>query len=1250
MNTNAFNWIQSGEYRTDIDSALTNIIKGAEHAKSEAETASVFEKEIYFLLRQRLSLDITIQKEKAIYGIVHSFSNSTSNGRIDSIMNELIIEYKHHSALELNKDIERAYTQVKNYLNALFTTTGKKYDALLTDGTKIAYFSFTGGDIYHTSLKAMAIEDIDTIIRAILNNNTKKFEPFNIVKDFAISSKYSSLSRSIALALFHSLTFNISDKTKMLFSEWKELMHLSLEDNGRSQDIDKRRKDLSNIFEVDVTDTETEYKSLFALQTTYAIIVKLIACKVIDKLNFNQETSHYHDLSKLDKDKLFRFFQKMEDGYAYASLGVRNFLEGDFFSWYVNPTEWNRKFSDLIKELIVEIDQYSAFSLDVTFNPVDIFKDLYMAIIPQSVRHSMGEYFTPEWLADRVVSQALNFCSNENWVSIDPCCGSGIFLMSLIKKVVGEKRLRELNIDEKKLLRNEILSRVYGIDINPLSVLSARVSYFIAIHKLGMVEDLEIPVYLGDSAIIPLSINIDGIDCYTYTITNLKCQNFTVTLPKRFVERESFGKTMASLQAIVKTDNVTALYNILVKELTMEEKTECILSCIRDLAESLVFLHTNNWDGIWIRIVTNFLLIARLKKFDLIVGNPPWVKWEHLPSAYTKKIKKFCDINHIFCNDGGLYGGAQLNVCALISNVAASNWLSENGILAFLMPDSLMSQNSYEQFRSFYLNGNKRSRLFLQYLDRWKAPLRPFRVGKKAVSQDFNTYYFGRSYVDYSKGVKVKSISRQRGISDEMLNQLNSFEEASPNLLFHDEVARVLSTKSTAFTYISEEFDFSPIIGQTSYLYRTGVESTPFEVFKMVGTSPSPYTNHYRFKNKVLKTSRYKVDDIPSVGWDLPTDLVYPMLEGPNVKPFEYNCGDNYHIIPYYPTETSRPLSMELLSEKYLRLAEYFANHKTLLDKQSEKSKTMHQGDAFYALSKIGPYTFAPYMVAARDNSKFCAAVVRPSLTPWGELKQTICVKHTIIISQDINKNFITEDEAHYINGILNSSIVVAYIHNTFKTNGFSLKKSNLFIPKYRNTDPIFPAIVSLSKQATINPELREIISKRITGLYLEICKKYNNSDNEGLNIDLHHNIIAAEPFEIYHRKEFGNTVLIGSYRNNQHLKWIIANNLYNIRLGKRKGALNTNAECFSKAATLYLYDGNNPSKYIVFQISGNKEMTGKELKELNYPRQSPGKSYMVFSLVKMERDHMKPIDLNQIINSFPNHIKGTPIFVEPKN
>ena len=147
----------------------------------------------------------------------------------------------------------------------------------------------------------------------------------------------------------------------------------------------------------------------------------------------------------------------------------------------------------------------------------------------------------------------------------------------------------------------------------------------------------------------------------------------------------------------------------------------------------------------------------------------------------------------------------------------------------------------------------------------------------------------------------------------------------------------------------------------------------------------------------------------------------------------------------------------------------------------------MHRGKEFYALSKIGSYTFAPYIVAARDNSKFCATVVKPSITDWKEEKHTICVKHTIIISQKKDGSFISEDEAHYICGILNSDIVKSYIENTFKSNGYSLNKSNLNLPEYDESNSLHKEIVDLVKNVT--PDSVKSVTKKITDIYISICK-----------------------------------------------------------------------------------------------------------------------------------------------------------------
>ena len=297
---------------------------------------------------------------------------------------------------------------------------------------------------------------------------------------------------------------------------------------------------------------------------------------------------------------------------------------------------------------------------------------------------------------------------------------------------------------------------------------------------------------------------------------------------------------------------------------------------IKEMSRKLVYLHANHWDGIWIRIAMNFMFIARLNNIDLIVGNPPWVKWEHLPEVYANKIKKLCDIKHIF-SGAGQYGGTQLNICALISNVTATNWLSKDGMLAFLMPDSIMSQDSYEGFRNFYLDYENGERLYLQKIDRWKAPLRPFRADNKVITQDFNTYYYSRNIVDYNKGIPVVNITRNRTIKDEFINSLNSYEEAKKYLEFSSYEARQLSKENTSFSYTFSKYDFSMIIGPTDYLYRTGVEFTPQELFMLNGLGNSKNNNYYRFSNKIFSQSKYKINDMPQTnGWDFPNKYYIP--------------------------------------------------------------------------------------------------------------------------------------------------------------------------------------------------------------------------------------------------------------------------------------------------------------------------------------------------------------------------------------
>ena len=1096
MNSSINSWLSSGEYRTALDQMVTTIMRDSLNSNSEATTSAIFEREIYFLVRKSTGIKIDFRKEQKVDNIIHIFnphSDKKGSGRLDAIVNTLIIEYKHHSKLKTKEQVCAASQQVIEYLTALYKNEKIKYRAILTDGIKIAYFAFNEEEITQTTLAAITSKDLGIIIKALVDNSKKKFISSNVLNDFTIDNISPSPSKTLALKLYDLLKNSKTEKTEMLFKEWQALMHLSVSDNGKSNDIKKRRADLSLIFSDDISNAENEYLAFYALQTTYAIIVKLIACKVIERLNFNEKTAFFHDLTNVTSKELQLFFEKMEDGYSYRSNNIFNLLEGDFFSWYSDSCQWDAGLWAATIKLIKQVDQYSAFNFNIKYEPIDIFKDLYMSIIPKSLRHSMGEYFTPGWLADYVVDNGINISKKLVWKAIDPCCGSGIFILSLIRHIVGNVSICELSEEEKKQFRDNILTRVCGIDINPLSVLSARVGYYVALLPFENMENIEIPIYLGDSAIVPSVVAIDGIECYHYEVSNIK-KPLTVVLPTRLVKDSNFSVFMNELQRYVKTDDAGILFSVIKQSLNKREQESLkLLELIKSFAEDLTILHKKQWDGIWIRIVLNFMLIARLDKYDLIVGNPPWVKWEHLPAAYAKKIKSLCSIKHIFSNDGGQYGGTQLNICALIANVAATNWLTQEGILAMLMPDSIMSQNSYEEFRNFYIN-YPNERLFLQKIDRWRAPLRPFWSGKNVVTQDFNTYYFSKQNVDYSKGIEVNEISRYSGVKDCIINAHQLFSDVEQYLTTKKYLAKQLS-QSTAFSYTSNKYDYSLLIGPTAYQYRTGVEFTPQELYMLVDAGFSPNNGHHKFFNKKFARSKYIVDDMPSTGWDFSTALVYPIITGPNLKPFHYAYNGEFCILPYSKENTKNPISVEDMISNYYDIFTYLSGHKNLIDEQSEKSKIMHRGNEFYALSKIGPYSFAPYIVAARDNSKFCASVIQGTKTPWGEIKNSICVKHTIIISQDKSNRFITEDEAFYITGILNSAIVIDYIQNTFKSNGYSLNKSQIYLPLYNENDKLHNKIVELAKQATMEDESKvPSIQDALSALYIDMCKLQKNN------------------------------------------------------------------------------------------------------------------------------------------------------------
>ena len=80
-------------------------------------------------------------------------------------------------------------------------------------------------------------------------------------------------------------------------------------------------------------------------------------------------------------------------------------------------------------------DYQSLISLQdfATNNNYDYIKQMYEAIIPKELRHALGEYYTPDWLAEETLNQATSFDGDiAKSIYLDPTCGSGTFLFKTI--------------------------------------------------------------------------------------------------------------------------------------------------------------------------------------------------------------------------------------------------------------------------------------------------------------------------------------------------------------------------------------------------------------------------------------------------------------------------------------------------------------------------------------------------------------------------------------------------------------------------------------------------------------------------------------------------------------------------------------------------------------------------------------------------------------------------------------------------
>lgn len=394
---------------------------------------------------------------------------------------------------------------------------------------------------------------------------------------------------------------------------------------------------------------------------------------------------------------------------------------------YLDVAQTTGTSSDILNAIRKILSILSLYRTDKLFHTRDVLRDLYQGLVPGKLRQSLGEFYTPDWLVDYTIEKA----GKDSWLSkrvLDPTCGSGAFLIALIRQ--KKQEAIKQGWDSTKILHH-LCTTVWGFDLNPLAVQTARVNFLMEIADLlasSPGEEIEIPVLLADAIYSPAHDPKDGKDTVQYEIGS-EVAKLDILLPSKLsVNRKQLDLVLAYMGSEVEKDSefIDVEAGLIDSQLISKSEMKTWAKPLAYTYDQVLTLHRRQWNGIWFRIVRNFFWSSTAGEFDCIVGNPPWVRWSKLPEAYKARVKPTCEDYGIFSKTKR-HGGNELDISAMITYTVADKWLKHNGRLAFILTGTLFKTPSSAGFRTFELKPKESLSPYLQpiCIDDMKG-LKPF--------------------------------------------------------------------------------------------------------------------------------------------------------------------------------------------------------------------------------------------------------------------------------------------------------------------------------------------------------------------------------------------------------------------------------------------------------------------------------------------------------------------------------------------
>ena len=712
---------------------------------------------------------------------------------------------------------------------------------------------------------------------------------------------------------------------------------------------------IEDVYGISLDQEKGLQKFIFCLETYYSIILRLIAFRAISPDNVDKES-----------------FAKIISGDYFKTRKIFNYDCNPTYDWFL--------YTDSIDDFYMPIfDVFNSSRMDTYQH--DFIKSIFENIFDPKIRHSMGEVYTPDWLVDYVIENILDGEADQpNKTYMDPTCGSASFIRSII--------LRFISINPK------ILDQVFGIDLNPVSVLAAKTNIILAARQILVIQEdpYILPIFEGDI--------IDNETKYNKTQSG--------TLLEYMPKNNSLSQD--------ETINVSGREIILPSNLSFGDlKKIYIALCTNEsslVPSNLIHFyaklrgHSFNY-----REINNFLSEAApkcIKNVDYIIGNPPWVNWEYLPKEYRDKHILVWQDYGLFDLRGRDMTFIKEDISSLITYRVIDKYLKLGGTLGFVLKESLFkSSKQAEGFRKFQIKGKSIPIRVLKVYDLTRVKPFPGILNrtviaylKKGIQNTYPVPYYVWS------PQKMATIKPSLSLSEVLKTIAINEQRAKPA-----DSGNVLSGWITLDQ--NQESDAAKVLGKSEYRARTGVftggANSVFWLKILQGSDGLI---------QIVNDTERAIKKVDEVKCDIEKTYVYPLLRGSELGFWNYKYS-RYILCPHTSETKMNPINAEDLKRTAPKTFEYVSKFEDFLKTRGGFAgweKHILEKN-FFAIQRIGDYTFKRYKVGWKYISKsFIVSVIDMANDP--ALGEKIIIPNEKIISVGLDN----KDEAYYLCGLLSSN------------------------------------------------------------------------------------------------------------------------------------------------------------------------------------------------------------------------------------